>query len=50
MEFITHGAVGVIMFIAGFWARKYIGKKDPAALAAADAAVKQAGEEARRRF
>lgn len=50
MELVTHGLVAIVSFLAGMWARKYLGKKDPAALAAADAAVKQAGEQARERF
>ncbi len=50
MEFVTHGLVAIVFFLAGMWARKYLGKKDPAALAAADAAVKKAGEQARERF
>lgn len=50
MELITHAAALVLGILVGFWGRKYLGKKDPTALAAADAAAKQAGEEVRRRF
>lgn len=50
MELITHAAVGAICFLLGLWARKYLGKKNPTALAAADAAAKQAGEDLKRRF
>lgn len=50
MELITHCAALVLGVLIGFWGRKYLGKKDPTALAAADAAVKKAGEQARDRF
>lgn len=50
MELITHAAALVAGILIGFWGRKYLGKKNPAAQAAADEAAKRVGEEARRRF
>lgn len=50
MDLITHAAALVAGILIGFWGRKYWGKKDPATLAAADAAAKQAGDRARDRF
>jgi len=51
MDALIGFAAGAIFWVpVGMWLRKYWGKKDPTTLAAADAAVKEAGERAQRRF